>query len=198
MSDITVKDTLVPNRECGECTACCQFPSIENDELVKLPNVDCQHLSKNGGCSIYTTRPKTCGEWYCAWRSMPNMVDEWRPDKIGVVVEFSRGNFPEPFIGKAGYRLTILDKEKLAFNNLLVQFVAIQISMGVPCIISYAGEPGEVAAPALLNFALDSAVKAKNGEAILEGIIKALEASEQQPKVHLKIEDGNLVSVEAE
>jgi len=129
---------------------------------------------------------------------MPNMGDEWRPDKFGVMVEFCREKFPEPFVGKAGYRITLLDREKLAANKLLAAFIGSQIEIGVPCIISYIGEPGEIAEPALLNFALAPAVKDKNGEAILEGINKAIEASEQQPKAFLKIEDGKLVSVASE
>jgi hypothetical protein len=194
ISDITVEDTLVPGRECGECTACCQYLSIEAEELVKLPNVKCQHLKGGGGCSIYSSRPKICDQWYCAWHSMPQMSDEWRPDKMGVMLEFCRENFPDPFTGKAGYRFTILDKEKVATNRLLAAFVGSQILTGVPCIVSYIGEPGELPTPALLNFALAQAALDKNGQAILDGIIKALDASAEQPKQYLKIEDGKLIS----
>lgn len=197
MVNLTGKDFLVPARKCGECTACCQYLTIETEELVKLPNVNCQHLGETGGCGIYASRPKTCDQWYCAWRTMPNLGDEWRPDKIGAMVEFARENFPEPFTGKPGYRITILDREKLDTNMKLMAFVSTQITMGVPCIISYAGKSGEILAPALLNFALAPAVKEKNGEAIMEGIFKALEASEQQPKEIVKIEDGKLVSAQS-
>jgi len=195
LNKVAYEEYLVPDRECGECTVCCQYLSIDSPGIVKLPNVPCENLMECGGCNIYENWPDVCNEWFCAWRNMPNLGDEWRPDKMGVLIEFSREDFPEPFSGKVGYRFTILDKQKLSTNKALVLFIGKQISIGVPCLLSYGTDAGVVPSTAFLNFALDKAVKARNGQGIMHGLVKALEACEQMPKVRMKIEKGHLVDV---
>ncbi len=195
MNDDIENKHLVPNRECGSCTVCCRYPSIDNPDIVKLSNVACKNLLEGGGCAIYKDRPDICDKWFCAWRSMPHLGEEWRPDKIGVLIEFSRENFPEPYFGKAGYQFTILDKQKLLSNKPLAIFIGAQISIGVPCTLSYGIEPGVIPATAFLNFALQEAVNKRNGQGIIQGLLKAIEASEEIPKEYLKIEDGHLISV---
>lgn len=56
------------------------------DELNKPQNVWCSHFQKNVGCSIYPDRPKSCQAFACLWLTAPQLGDEWKPDKCGMVL----------------------------------------------------------------------------------------------------------------
>ena len=75
---------LVAGRDCGACTACCITPSIDNAEIQKISGVRCRHCVGNA-CDIYDTRPKVCRAFHCAWRYLPALGENWRPDKSGVL-----------------------------------------------------------------------------------------------------------------
>jgi hypothetical protein len=88
---------LVPDRQCGECVACCRILKIDTPELQKPAGVLCPH-STGKGCGIYDTRPGQCRTWFCLWRRIEAMPDALRPDRCGVV--FSLGQrlpATEPF-----------------------------------------------------------------------------------------------------
>jgi len=82
MDDLLVGRLIV--RECGECVACCVYPSISGESVdatpevpAKAAGVKCVHCT-NTGCGIYARRPKVCKGYACLY-SM-GVVDE-RPDK---------------------------------------------------------------------------------------------------------------------
>lgn len=75
---------LVAGRDCGACTACCITPSIDNAEIQKISGVRCRHCVANA-CDIYDTRPKVCRAFHCAWRYLPALGENWRPDRSGVL-----------------------------------------------------------------------------------------------------------------
>jgi uncharacterized protein len=82
---------LVPGRECGACTMCCQVLRIE--ELAKPELTACRHLgqhlcatSAGGGCGIYDTRPEACREFYCGYRALPFVGAHWFPRTCGMMV----------------------------------------------------------------------------------------------------------------
>src|SRR2546423_15078652 len=77
---------LVPDRDCGPCTACCKELTIESAELKKPPGIACVHCVTEKGCGIYETRPPVCRVWFCGWRQMPNLDDSWRPDRPEILV----------------------------------------------------------------------------------------------------------------
>lgn len=88
---------LVPDRQCGDCVACCRILKIDTPELQKPAGVLCPH-STGKGCGIYEHRPPQCRTWYCLWRRIDALPDEVRPDRCGVV--FSLGQklpASEPF-----------------------------------------------------------------------------------------------------
>jgi hypothetical protein len=153
-------------------------------------------LLECGGCGIYSSRPKVCNDWYCAWRNMAHLDDDWRPDRMGVMLEFSQDNFPGEYAGKVGFRLTILDKTKIKSNAKLANFVGTQIHNKVPCIISYGTMVAELPTAGFLNYALAKAVGLRSEEGILYGITKAIEACEAQPKEMVKIVNGRLAPAE--
>ena len=39
----------------------------------------CPHCLKQGGCSIYDTRPEVCRTFNCEWLINPSIGDEWQP-----------------------------------------------------------------------------------------------------------------------
>ena len=186
---------LVPKRKCGGCNVCCHSLQIETTGLVKRPNERCHNLSKGGKCGLYPDWPKLCQEYFCAWRALPDLDDEWRPDKINVLLEFSQESFPPPFAGKTGFRITILDKSRVRSNYKLASFVAKQVQIGVPCILSYGNNRGENPATVFLNTALQRAVMSGPKKEIGKEILKAVNVCEQMPKQKTKIENGKIIDV---
>lgn len=77
---------LVAGRECGECAICCTDLLIDDDELKKPAGVRCSNCLASGGCAIYQARPKTCRSFYCLWRRIPDLDDQWRPDRCGIMI----------------------------------------------------------------------------------------------------------------
>lgn len=183
---------LVKGRECGGCMACCKSLTIDTEGLIKRPNDPCPNLKKEGGCSIYPNWPKLCQEWFCAWRVMGNLDDNWRPDKSGILLEFARENFPAPFTNRTGFRFTILDKAKVFNNQEVAKFVLSQLRGGVPLILSYGIDTGQNPPTAFLNMAMHKAAMSGNLNEILNEMMKAINACEQQPKEMTRIKDDKM------
>jgi len=77
---------LVPGRSCGECTLCCTNLAIDTKEYRKVPGVPCAHLCAQG-CGIYDTRYPVCRTYFCGWRCMDALGEEWRPDRSGILFD---------------------------------------------------------------------------------------------------------------
>lgn len=77
---------LVPGRECGSCSACCEHLPIKTAEISKPAGVRCPHCGPSGGCAIYERRPPVCRVWLCGWRLLPGLGEEWRPDIRGILL----------------------------------------------------------------------------------------------------------------
>lgn len=189
---------LVPNRECGKCNACCHHIPINQEDMVKLPNVDCEHLISGGGCRIYQNRPNTCAKWYCAWRYIPNIGENWRPDISGALMDFNSDATPKEFPKKRALVFKVIDKEKFISNPELVQFIIYLIEGGFPVFLSYGLEPGYSAISTFINYGLQSAVKQKDTKAVKEKIKQILKECENSPKNILKIINGRIISFEPE
>jgi hypothetical protein len=71
-------------RKCGECRLCCKvFPL---PVLGKPPDQWCKQASPSG-CSIYGHgQPAVCREYACYWLVHEEVHEEFRPDRIGIVV----------------------------------------------------------------------------------------------------------------
>jgi hypothetical protein len=54
--------------------------------MQKIPNSMCRHLLV-GGCNIYHDMPTVCRTYFCGWRCLAFLDEEWRPDKSGVLIE---------------------------------------------------------------------------------------------------------------
>ncbi len=74
-------------RTCGGCTACCKTHMVLSIE--KPPLTWCGSCVKGKGCGIYASRPEECAAFTCQWL-MGFGADIERPDKVRIVVDFSR------------------------------------------------------------------------------------------------------------
>lgn len=126
---------LVPNRECGECTACCKFIGIKHPKLEKPTNQMCPHCQPGVGCEVYSSRPEPCSGWFCCWRMLEDLDDSWRPDRSGLVIR------PE---GTEGGEITVvvLDPEKKYFTKDFASLVATWVVAGMEVAFSRVGPHG--------------------------------------------------------
>lgn len=75
---------LIEGRSCGTCSLCCILPDI--DEFDKPANVVCRHCRTGEGCVAYETRPATCRDFYCLWRTDASLGPEWEPVVSGMML----------------------------------------------------------------------------------------------------------------
>src|SRR5262249_23038798 len=144
MSESQSNEQLVPGRECGRCTVCCKVPKIDVPELKKLAGVLCEHCVEGGGCRIYANRPPVCKGWYCGWRRMSSLGDEWRPDRCGILINIvGRGEgIPEGY-PQAGLKFDIVGSPQVLAWAPLINFIGAEIErgmavfLGVPAPIGY-------------------------------------------------------------
>jgi hypothetical protein len=75
-------------RTCGECRACCitlGFQAREDESPFEKPfGTPCPQLVQIG-CGIYEGRPPVCRRFQCGWLQAPNLPEELRPDRCGVL-----------------------------------------------------------------------------------------------------------------
>jgi len=77
------------DRPCGDCIACCVLPLIDTPELHKPEGQVCPNCTGKG-CAIYDRRPEVCRTFNCAWKRIPSMPPETRPDRLGVMFTLER------------------------------------------------------------------------------------------------------------
>ena len=93
---VTESDTPPPDaaaqphapRSCGPCTRCCDgWLEGEVRGHRMYPGQRC-HFVADAGCTIYADRPPSpCRSFVCGWmQPASELPDEWRPDRIGVIV----------------------------------------------------------------------------------------------------------------
>lgn len=87
-------------KECGECQMCCVMFNIPDTD--SLPDQKCKHQCESG-CAIYTIRPKPCRDYECLWLVDDNIPDEFRPDKLGCIVDIHHSTIGPAIICKQAY-----------------------------------------------------------------------------------------------
>jgi hypothetical protein len=75
----------MPDRQCGQCDACCVLFEIHDPRIGKRAGVRCSQLCE-AGCATYADRPKPCRDWLCVWRLLPSLPEHWRPDLSGILI----------------------------------------------------------------------------------------------------------------
>lgn len=74
---------VIQGRECGNCTLCCKVIGVP--EIDKPRGQWCKHCDSGKGCEVYFFRPAACREWFCGWRTLPFLTDDWFPAKAKMV-----------------------------------------------------------------------------------------------------------------
>jgi hypothetical protein len=174
MSELSLQ--LVPNRECGTCTVCCYALPIDTPEMRKGSGVVCEHCDGRG-CRIYATRPNNCREFYCGWRVLPHLGDDWRPDICGVLVSPQGENIPAHYELREGIEFMILGGEAAVTRPGFAEFVANLIHRRVPVFFAVPGPTGTVAARAFANDILAPIVARRHLGELVSGLIGMLEAA---------------------
>lgn len=163
---------LVPNRNCGECAECCVTLRIDEPNLKKYADTPCSNLSQNGDCKIYIDRPSTCRAFYCGWRHLDQLGDEWRPDRSKILLRLHQ---------EGGIILQALETPlKVLTDQLALEFIGGFIENSIPVFISVPAKPGFCYALIKLNENLASAVKSRNFEVAQNQMIQAVKYGAQQ------------------
>jgi hypothetical protein len=167
--------TLIPGRECGDCTVCCVAPNIDKPEIQKQSGAACRHCL-GGGCAIYDSRPPVCRAFYCAWRSVDIFGEDWRPDKSGVLAQIETENIPEHFEFSTGIGLMLVGNPgRIVRQKWFQDFVRTGIMNSIPLFLSLPGPRGHQAATTLLNTGeMLDAVKQNRIKDALEAALKLL------------------------
>lgn len=167
---------LVPGRECGRCGVCCKVTVIDDKELKKPASVVCLHFIKGAGCRIYKTRPQTCRGYYCGWRMMSNLDDDWRPDRSGVFITDVGGEVSEEDCARGALKLVIGGVHAVV-RPTFVEFVCTMVEKGIPIYLSVPGPVGHPAAKVRVNADLEEPVRWKDMERVVDrllGVLKGL------------------------
>jgi hypothetical protein len=136
---------LVPGRDCGECTLCCQVQNIDKPDVQKPSGLLCRNCV-GGGCAIYETRYEVCRTFHCAWRQLANLDESWRPDRSGILIEYQLLN------GVTGVSLLLAGNPlKAVRQTKVIDFVANAVIHNIPIWLSLPGPPGYQGAQNLLN-----------------------------------------------
>jgi hypothetical protein len=117
---------LIPERECGGCTACCEILSIDSLKLKKPADTPCPNCTKPG-CRIYDTRPVVCRQYYCLWRHRDALSSDMRPEKLKVMFSVHYSLKPGDILQKAfivastleGWEIFSTPEVKTALNSLI-------------------------------------------------------------------------------
>ena len=167
---------LVPGRDCGTCTVCCYALPIDNEELQKPPGEVCRNCTGRG-CRIYETRPKTCRGFYCGWWLLPQLDDDWRPDKSGVLVTPQNENVPERFVLREGIEFMVLAGEDAVRRPGFVETLLGFVRHEVATFIAIPGPVGYFATRFFVNDVLKESAAGNDRDRCLRTVLGILDAS---------------------
>lgn len=167
--------TLVAGRDCGACTVCCTFPTINKPEIQKLSGATCRHCTAQG-CGIYETRPPVCRSYYCAWRTVDIFDESWRPDLSGVMPYVETEGISDAFDLSTGIGLMLVGNPlKIVRQRWFQEFVTTGVMNSIPLFVSLPGPRGYQAATVLLNTQeMLDAIQRNTLKDALEAVVKIL------------------------
>jgi len=175
---------LIPGRDCGECTVCCTWPTINKPEIQKVSGSSCRHC-KATGCAIYEARYPVCRSYYCAWRTVDIFGPEWRPDRSGVLPYVETEGISEDFDLSTGIGLMLVGHAgRIVRQKWFQDFVVTGVMNSVPLFLSLPGPRGHQAATASLNTEeMLEAIRRGSVKDALEKVLKLLRGWDFQPAV---------------
>lgn len=143
------------DRPCGDCIACCVVAKIDTPELQKPEGVVCSKCSGKA-CTIYDHRPEVCRTFNCAWKRIPSMPIETRPERLRVMFTIER-HLPPRNVFEHLYFVGVALDDPRALESPMTKDVVAMLSEGVlPVFVSAGGiktlvHPEPVLADAILN-----------------------------------------------
>jgi len=167
---------MVPGRECGSCGVCCKIPFIDDEALQKPPGALCVNFDKVAGCKIYRTRPQVCRDYYCGWRMMPNLDDDWRPDKSGVFITDPGDGVSQQYRERGAMKLVIGSARAIS-RPAFLDFICDMVERGAPIYLAVPGPVGHLMAEVQANAHLAGPVRDKDRQRIVDvitGLVKDL------------------------
>ncbi|MEJ0041923.1 MAG: hypothetical protein WDM81_06790 [Rhizomicrobium sp.] len=164
-------------RSCGDCTVCCTALAIETVELRKAPGVACTHCMTSG-CGIYATRYPICRSYFCGWFDLPDLGEDWRPDRSGILV--SRRDATVSGETREGIEFLVLGGEAAIRRPAFLAVLAALIESRTPVFLAVPGPKGHYPARVLLNDALSRTEPARYGDA-LAGALAAAKGHRFEP-----------------
>lgn len=179
---MNVGSKLVPNRECGECTVCCKVLLIDEPDLQKLPGVLCSNCKAGAGCQIYDTRPASCRGFYCGWRLMPDLGDELRPDRSGIIIRLMRQHIP-PGLAPVGLYFLLFGRTDV-INPGFADYLSRLIANRVAVFLAIRGPDGFSDGGALLNDYLTPVIASGDRNKVvsaLRNVVVALSNNKFEP-----------------
>jgi hypothetical protein len=168
---------LAPGRGCGGCTMCCKVLKIDVPELKKLAAVSCDHCHEGAGCKIYENRPQVCRGWYCGWRRMEYLGDDWRPDRCGVLIDIAGGEdqgIPAGFT-QVALKFDIVDSPRVLDWDPLVKFIGSEIERGRPVFLGVPAVIGYERRKIFLNHLMAHAVASRDRQRLVDALISAFQ-----------------------
>jgi hypothetical protein len=176
--------TLVAGRDCGDCTVCCTWPTINKPEIQKSSGATCKHCTA-GGCGVYETRYPVCRSYYCAWRTVDIFGDDWRPDRSGVMAYVETEGISDDFDLDTGIGLMLVGHAaKIVRQKWFQDFVVTGVMNSVPLFLSLPGPRGHQAATVSLNTEqMLDAIKRGTVKDALESVLKILRGWDFRPAV---------------
>jgi hypothetical protein len=157
---------------------------IHDPAIAKAAGVPCRHLSAQG-CSVHPNWPKVCQTWFCVWRLMPGLPEQWRPDLSGILLYQVRNEVP-------GYHdtalmLSLAHGLKHLENEELLEFVTLAVRNRQPVYLGvHKLKDGKGASAAdnkavFINLSLEPAIARNDRAGFVEILKRTIEAKLAQP-----------------
>lgn len=175
--------SLVPGRECGACTACCEWLLVDTPQFQKRPASLCGHAGARG-CRIYAERYPICRSWYCAWRRYDTFPEAWRPDLSGILALRRDADIPAAYDKRPGLYLLIFWPLDMVLTPAFAQWLFERLAERIPLFIAVPGPPGCDASVVFANEVLYAANPIKDSDSVaarLALLVETLEASGFEP-----------------
>lgn len=156
---------------------CCKVLPIR-DGLQKTSHTLCVHCEEGRGCRIYPQRPDVCRAYYCGWRWIAPLPEDWRPDQSGILVDRVRFEAAAQNEIPAHYRRDVMIELLLLRESAIdaphvAEVVAMFVAAGIPLFLGVCGPPGFQNPKVFLNEAVKPAVDARDADAIMSVVREA-------------------------
>ncbi len=134
-------------RDCGDCRACCVTLGFEagpdESAFTKVAGEPCRHLVQIG-CAVYDDRPPVCRRFECGWLGAPNLPDELRPDRCGVLFCTNDNPLAADLPGAEAYAVFAYELRPGALDEEWPQWLVEQLAGEITLILVRPGEAPEV------------------------------------------------------